>query len=582
MRKLKYVRVLLIWMLVVSLTACGAVPSSLSHKKETTVEATATPKPDKEERRKPTDTDVSADTAGLSADETTASEKDTAASETGTRLEYTLTDADIEAFEEQLALCREKVLASEAYDVIEAEIEALYEIALGIQDQATIAEILYYCHMNDLEGTANYLDSTEILSDLIVKYNDLLLEIYNGENEEYKKFFEDWTELELKILTGQTTESMSLEVRNAEILTELYSMDESEAEEKIGTLYSEFIKNSNLIAAEYGYSDYYDYATEAVYMRDYGREEREKFREYVKLYIVPIYNVVALQYEKALEELSLREGSMLMKLLFDKKDSLSTDYLTEYFASLPPEAKAGMEHMFEQENYIMTDAEDAYIGAFTASLEEPFCYFGPDSQTLFVIIHELGHYCADYYSEEEVESFDLAETQSQGNEMLFLSHLKTVLPENVYRALFYYEMYDFLNIIIQATLFDEFEEEIYKLADVSDYRTEDYDRIMYDIVSSYSIDDPYDIIPDGMSWLWKNVGIESPVYYLSYAVSATAALNLYSQSTVDYEAAVEAYRKLLEETGEESGFVGALENAGIVSVFEEEAYITLLQILAEE
>ena len=495
------------------------------------------------------------------------------------RLVYTLSDEEIEAFDDQLAVCRKKMEQSESYEVVEAEIEKLYEQAMDIQEQITIAEILYYCHMDDRKAMLNHLQGTEIMSELILKYNDLLLEIYEGDEEEYKQFFDDWSEADMKLLTGQTPEYMRLEVANAELLTEFYALGESELVEKVGALYSEFVQNGNLIGAEYGYDNYYDYATDMVYRRDYGEAERKRYRAYVKQYIVPLYNVVALQYEKRFYDLSLSEGDKLMDLLFEKEADLSTDYLESYFAALPGRVQEGMRHMFERENYIMTDAEDAYAGAFTADLEEPFCYFGPDSQDLFVIVHELGHYYADLYTEEQETHFDLAETQSQGNEMLCLSFLEEQLPEKVYEALIYYELYNFMNVILQATILDEFEETVYKLEDVSGYQTTDYDRLMYEIAVSYAVDDPYDIIPEGMSWLWQNVGMESPVYYLSYAVSATAALNLYSDSTRDFETAVESYRVLLEEVDEDAGFCNMLEKSGLTGIFEEETYIKLLGVL---
>lgn len=586
MKLKKGLRLLGIWVLVFSLTACGsgedlAQVSKQKEQIESEETSTASPKntevPDKEK-----ETVEKESSATEVSQEDTVAEKQEDTQTAETKLKYDLTKEDIAKFDAQQEICLNMIQEARSYEEVDAEIEKIYDIALEIQDKTTIAEILYYCHMNDAKATKDYLDGTELISELILEYNDLLLEMYNGDNEEYQKFFEDWSEIELKLLTCPSEESMDLELRNAEILTELYSMDETEAEEKVGELYSEFIMNSNLIGAEYGYTNYYDYASEAVYMRDYGKEEREQFREYVKQYIVPVYNVVALQYEQSLYDLSLGEADCLMEILFTDTEELSTDYLSDYFATLSPDMEEGMEHMFENNNYIMTDAEDAYVGAFTANIGEPFCFFGPESQTVFVIIHELGHYYADLCMEEELMSYDLAETQSQGNEMLFLGHLKSKLSDEVYKALVYYQLYNFTNVIIQSTIFDEFEEFVYGLEDVSGYTTEDYDRIMYDIVLSYAIDDPYDIIPEGMLWLWKNVGIESPVYYLSYAVSATAAMNLYGQSVADYDAAVEAYRKLQEEVTYETGFKKALEHAGIPSVFEAQSYRSLFDVLPNE
>lgn len=45
---------------------------------------------------------------------------------------------------------------------------------------------------------------------------------------------------------------------------------------------------------------------------------------------------------------------------------------------------------------------------------------------------------------------------------------------------------------------------------------------------------------------------------------------------------VEAYRKIQEEVNEEDTFMATLENAGLSSVFEEEAYENLLHLFNEE
>lgn len=494
-------------------------------------------------------------------------------------MEYTLTQEEIEAFYDQSAYCMELVQAKEESDLIESEVEKLYNLGNNIRRQAMIAEILYYCHMADEEALNHYWESTEALSQIDFEYNNLLREIYNADVSEYQDFFEDWTETDLKLLSEQNEECVKLELRNAEILTEFYSLSEEELEEKIGGLYSEFVTNSNRLAVEYDFSNYYEYASTALYLRDYGQEERELFRKYVKDYVVPVYNVVSDGYEEAVNELTWQEWSVLKELLYAENAALSTDYMNNYLNTLQPGTAKWMQHMFQKENYILADAEDAYEGAFTVIIEEPFCYFGPEYQSLFVMVHEMGHYYAELYAGDAYFSYDLAETQSQGNEALLWSYLKDELPEKIYNALVYYELYYFTDSIVQSTIMDEFEEFIYNEADVTGYTVQDYDRIMYEIISEYGVEDSDNYMKDSLEWLWRNIGIDYPVYYLSYAVSAMATINLYSESMTDYEAATESYRILCEEVDWERNFTGTLEKAGIMSVFEEEAYHKLLKLV---
>lgn len=494
-------------------------------------------------------------------------------------LEYTLSEEDIATFETQLLLCEEMLKDEAAYADMEAEVDVLDKLACDIQNQALIAQVLYYCDMEKEGAVENYLYSSEVSTEITAECISFLVELYDS--GDYDKYFDDWLDIELNYLESYSNETADLEVRNDEILAEYYALSEEEFEEKVGVLYSEFITNCNKIAATRDFESYYEYISTFGYMRDYGQQDREKLREYVKEYIIPIYSDVYNRYEAAYEELSREDKKLVNAILFNSYDSLKTDYIQGYLEMLPEDSKTGMQHMFEKETYIVTDNKNAYEGAFTIEIDVPYCYFGPGYHSSFTMIHELGHYYADLNIDTSWLSFDLCETHSQGNEVLFLSYLETVLEPQVYEVLEAYQLYYYIDAIIQGTLMDDFEETIYHLPDNVNYTTQEYDKIMYEVIGEYNLGSEEDYIRYCMEWLWRHVGISSPVYYLSYATSAMAALSLYSQSTEDYEAALEAYRIVMEETGAESSFVGTLEKAGISSVFEEDTYIRLLEILEE-
>ncbi|MGN0432417.1 MAG: hypothetical protein ACI4EQ_08680 [Lachnospiraceae bacterium] len=495
---------------------------------------------------------------------------------------YTLTQSDIKQFEKQLGICERMINRNVNAAILEAAVNHLDELASDIQTQSLIAEVLYYSNMQDTVLEGNYLYATEVSSELGNRYISFLEEIYNSEVPEYVEFFDEWSEVELKYLSSGSEEAVALEVRNAEIMTQTYALSGEEFENQIGSLYGEFVVNSNRLAQLSGYDNYYEYATELVYVRDYDREEREAFREYVAEYIVPIYNRSYQWYQDAYDNLDRKGKGLFRDFMYDDYDSLEENYLDEYFSSLSPSVTEGMQHIFVNDNYVTTDSRKAYQGAFTVSVyEEPFCFFGPGYQDLFTVVHEIGHYYAELCSDTDWVSYDLCETHSQGNEMLYLKFLENELPADVYDALMYYQLYYFAELIVQATLIDDFEERVYNAPDIAAYTTEDFDRVVREVLIDYGIDESDEYMYECVEWLWRNIGVSSPVYYLSYAVSAMASLNLYSQSVEDYEAAVEAYRKIQEEVDAEHTFTVTLENAGIPSVFEEESYQMLSDIFKE-
>ena len=492
-------------------------------------------------------------------------------------LEYTLSEEDIAEYEAQLLLCQVMVEDGAAYEDLEKELDLLDELASDIQYQAIIAQVLYYYNLDNEESEENYLYSSEVSTEITTEYLGFLVDIYNS--GEYEEYFEDLLEIEKEYLECYTDETTELEIRNSEILAEFLEIQYSDPGEQIAVLYNEFINNSNEIARKHGFENYYDYASKFSYKRDFGKEEREQYRAYVKEYIIPLYNEAFEWYNDAYYSLSRKERKLVDAITYNEYNTLEEDYLNKYFESLPEDSKNSLQHMFKYETYYMTDDYSAYSGAFTVDIRTPYCYFGPSYQDSFTVIHELGHYYADLKTDTSWLPFDLLEVHSQGNEMLFLSYLKTELDPEIYEVLEAYKIYAFLYNIVQASLMDQFEEIVYSSISEDGYTMEEYDQIGYEVVKSFGITEDDPLMFTLMQMLWRYVGINSPVYYLSYGTSAMAALSLYSQSLEDYDAAVEAYRILLEECEEDAGFVEMLDKAGIASVFEEDVYIQLQEIV---
>jgi oligoendopeptidase F len=130
---------------------------------------------------------------------------------------------------------------------------------------------------------------------------------------------------------------------------------------------------------------------------------------------------------------------------------------------------------------------------------------------------------------------------------------------------------------IVCVLIDEFEREVYALESVEGYTSEDFDAIMDGVCSKYvSLDYLNQNIVD-INQYWRLTATNSPVYYISYAVSMTEALCIFSAAEEDREAGRELYRMLIEEVDENDGFLEAIDKIGLASPFDEK---TLQDILA--
>ena len=190
----------------------------------------------------------------------------------------------------------------------------------------------------------------------------------------------------------------------------------------------------------------------------------------------------------------------------------------------------------------------------------------------------MGHYYASLYN-PDVSSYDLAETQSQSNELLFLKYLESKMSDEVYGVIKGYNMYNFAVMAVVCVIIDEFEQRVYALESTEGYISADFDAIMADICQKYGgVDYLNENIVDINNY-WRSVATNNPVYYISYAVSIVSSLSLFATAEEDEAAAREIYRILIEETEEDESFMSAVERSGLASPFDAETFAKLMPVI---
>ncbi len=499
-------------------------------------------------------------------------------SRTREEVEAMLTITDEAYTTAQTLLDEFKKLAIESDDI-----EKIEETSLAFEDayyyvstQLSIANIIYNIDMSDEEAHSTYMTIYEKYGDLYDSYIEIMKHVY--ENAPLRdQIFEDWTEKDIRDLYSYTPEIIDLQLKNEDLTNQVNNLGDHEFTDKSAELYVQIVANNNKIAEILGYDNYYDYASADIYSRDYGREELEKFCNNIAINVMPRYEFLAEKVSAKLGSLSDKDMDFLYNYLYSPFDRLDKNYLTSYISSLDGSMKEGMEHIFVNRNMIFSNNRNSHPSAFQVyldALEMPFCLFGTDGQSTDSLVHEIGHYYASLHS--EIDSYDLAEVQSQANELLLLDYLKEEVPSSAYSALKSYCMYMDITEIIISVLVDEFEREVYALESVEGYGSAEFDAIMAKVCEKYGgIEFVEETITD-INYYWRMVATNNPVYYISYAVSNTAALNIFSITTADRAAGREAYRQIVEEIGEDDTFVTALHKAGLSSPFENESIEELI------
>ncbi len=456
---------------------------------------------------------------------------------------------------------------------------ALYEMKAALDwfdRQRDIANYLYMYDTTDITAKENYTYAEQIYTQIRGEYWSCIGGILNTAKARLpivKRFVDE----EHGPLLTVYFDNDDCYLRERELYAEFCSYNFKGTAEQIHGIFTEYLRVSRTYAQSYGCDDFYEYTTRHQLYRDYGKEEREQFREYVKRYLIPLY----LEYHarsdamyNSLGFLQRRKSDAYYNLPFDQFDQ---NYLFLYFDSLPDSIGNTMRSALEQGHVIIGDQPGSQKKAsFMFCGDDPVCYFHESCLDLISVSHELGHYYKNTIHGVNANiSYDMSEVHSQANSLLMLRYLRDVIDSRAYDSFEVYEIENILYQTILATVRDEFDERIYSDPDAHTYTADELTAIMENLIQEYGIDKIGGSLERHLKTYWHRQGMNSPAYNLSYATSAVIALQIYYMSETDYAAATECYRLLIEEIDFTSTFLGTLEDAGLYSPFDEQLYLDL-------
>ncbi|MBR7162933.1 MAG: InlB B-repeat-containing protein [Clostridia bacterium] len=526
-------------------------------------------------------------------------------------------DQAIHAYDKESALYEENKAFEEIFN-------AFYDDLMYLIEQYQYAYV-FYCVDDNSVNTAAYEKITEYRTDAVSDFYALYRLIYESK---FREFFFDkveggWTDEDIQMALKMSdsyggAEYAALNKRISEIEVEFRDIDDPSTGTATPKLYGEFVELNNKIAKLAGYDNYIEYAYENVYNREYSPEDTAVMRNYVKTYLKDTYATIYEGYRASSSGfISDAEAKTIFDAIsygsiFDSKveSKIITDMVKAYFEKMNSAAGvAGNQaidfyhhanELFKNGNYYTGTYEGAYsywIGAQDTSI----LYFGPGSYSgAFTFVHEFGHYYNNVYNPDISFSYDLDETHSQGNEMMFLaflkdSYLSDVAIEQIYNRIYFDNLFNFFNTILMSTAVDEFEYCVYNGIDLDgnpkEYGVRDYDKLFREIMKEYGIDEHL------VDYYWRFVVIEAPCYYISYAMSALPCIELLTVAeTQGFEAAQAKYFKFFtftddpnnvetDEMGDKVvkiGYADTLKYVGLHSIFDEELYSTIKACFVKE
>lgn len=498
----------------------------------------------------------------------------------GHDLDYVFDESLIEKYELKMQEANTLVEQAEDFD-------AFYDLFVDISgyahDIATYAyiEFIRYSMTGNTDNQDLYNYFSSVVGDVVEWQLDLYNKVY--ESEFKSMFFVGMTDEQIQKYLNKKYEEEYYTIENEaeELVSQYYNFTDEEVITNTPSLYVDLVKKYNQMATIAGYSNYLEYAYVEEYGRDYSVSDVTVFSNYVKQYIVPKFYELYNGLDAKAENLSTTETIRLTTML-NGKYSLNKSYFTKYAKKIGGSYYTNYISAFDNGYYYISNAEGAMDGAYTAylyNLNTPAMYFGPNYQDIFTVIHEYGHYFSATQKGSLGSNYDLAETQSQGNEMLFLAYLMQEEKETFGNALNIikdYQMVSALSTIIYACMVNEFETYVYQ--NIDSLQPEGLDEIYISICNEYGGYEEFkNVFKNDPTDYWKKVVVKNAGYYISYAMSSIPALNIYQIGSTNLNQAIDIYLNVCRYKGDD--YVNYLSTVGLYNPFEEECFIKLNEIL---
>lgn len=412
----------------------------------------------------------------------------------------------------------------------EENYDTLYQIQqTALEADALMSDAFYHAWKGSYKSVMEEVLSKEYIS---------AFEDDSADPEEEQRIFETRNEL-LKRYNDTAYSNMSPDEKNLEC----------------ARIYLELVKFLNSQITEEGYT-YLDYAY-MNYCRDYTPAD-----------ISQLNDIAAVASLSAYFELMTYAVKIVDPDSDDLNDAVFSDNMdvVERYAGMLSDELLESAREVREKNLYITGGPDSEAGAYTTMLSYYntaviFQHIYGDARDLTAAAHEFGHLNAmrlNSISTADISThnLDIAEVQSQGLEVLFTNFYGRIYGADaeLYRL---NQLLTLLSSVAAGFQGNEFESYVFEHAD--SMTPEDVVKKYQEIAEKY-------VLYSAQLYEIPHL-FQSPGYYISYAVSALAALELWNEMTIDFDNAVKMYTDFTHMSMYDgTGFETALASAGFRDV----------------
>ena len=334
---------------------------------------------------------------------------------------------------------------------------------------------------------------------------------------------------------------------------EVYSGCMKAINDEVGAIYVKLVKLRDKKAKIYGYKNYCEYADDMVFNRDYSEADLEQFKKGVK-----DFGGEFLVYHQYLSQALPDYTQTGEDIVNDARECIK---------GISPYSDEATQYLADNHLYSIGGEKNRMDGGYTNTFPGkgvPYIYFktGNGIYDLTSIVHEMGHFTDACHTPNPHPqcgegSYDLYEVHSTGLQLLAGSRYKDVMRSGG-PLVESYQIFTLMTYVSEGCMYDEWEREIYKHPDM----TLDEINALYKKVST-EYGAGMDMPGEEYTWMFIHHHFVSPVYYISYATSAFASLQIYLKSVEDFDAGVKTWETFIEESAYDKGYKDVVKDAGL-------------------
>lgn len=340
--------------------------------------------------------------------------------------------------------------------------------------------------------------------------------------------------------------------------------------EQAGPIYLKQIALRTEIAKRLGYTSYATYCYDT-YGRDYSPEDARALHAAVKQYIAPVFI-------KASEK---KDTSDLDAANFPEDAFFSA--LSSSANAFSPLLSEPVTYMLQNRLYDVSDSNtkmDTNFTTYVADYRAPFIFahWTGSADNVTTILHELGHF-TNYYLNAVVgytagDSLDLAEVDAQALVLLLFQDYEAFYGDLADQARTA-ALIDAMYAILSGCMEDEFQQDVYENPNMT---LDQMNDLYASLAEEYGLQQVYGY--QGTEWVLISHTFQTPMYYISYAVSMVPALELFDLAQSDMDSAKNAYFNIITRKSYET-LGDVLKRNGLASVFDKNTIREIASILKE-